>query len=261
MLLGTRLPDNGTSMDTAPDFNFVHNFNTLDGSIAFDAVQDTIYGVNNLRNQIIAYNTATFAEKFRFDIGENVDSGAPFVEPGKLVASQDGHYLALITPTTLRVFGVPAVPLTSVVSRKTHGAAGTFDINLPFDGNPGIECRSGGPNGEYTLVFTFGVNLTSVGGASVSRVGSESEAMISSQMINPSNPKQYIVNLTRVTEHQYLQVTLNVSVAGARTTASLTLWACSSGTPALTALLILPMSGKQNRNPAMRLQTQTFARM
>ena len=181
-------------------------------------MQDTIYGVNNLRNQIIAYNTATFAEKFRFDIGENVDSGAPFVEPGKLVASQDGHYLALITPTTLRVFGVPAVPLTSVVSRKTHGAAGTFDINLPFDGNPGIECRSGGPNGEYTLVFTFGVNLTSVGGASVSRVGSESEAMISSQMINPSNPKQYIVNLTRVTEHQYLQVTLNnVSVAGART--------------------------------------------
>ena len=41
----------------------------------------------------------------------------------------------------------------SVVSRKVHGAAGTFDINMPLMGNSGIECRSGG--GNYQLVFTF----------------------------------------------------------------------------------------------------------
>src|SRR5205823_4473616 len=33
---------------------------------------------------------------------------------------------------------------TGAVSRKTHGAAGTFDVNLPLTGTPGIEPRSGG---------------------------------------------------------------------------------------------------------------------
>ena len=39
--------------------------------------------------------------------------------------------------------GTPLLP-TSVVSRKTHGAAGNFDIDLPLAGSAGIECRSGG---------------------------------------------------------------------------------------------------------------------
>ena len=86
------------------------------------------------------------------------------------------------------------------------------------DGNPGVECRDGGPNGQYTLVFTFGVNLTSVGSSTATSVGGFGEAMISSAMVNPSNLKQYIVNLTGVTDVQIVQVALNnVIVTGART--------------------------------------------
>jgi FtsP/CotA-like multicopper oxidase with cupredoxin domain len=48
----------------------------------------------------------------------------------------------------------PVTP-TSVVSRKTHGSAGAFDVDLPLSGTPGIECRTGGANSEYELVFTF----------------------------------------------------------------------------------------------------------
>jgi hypothetical protein len=48
----------------------------------------------------------------------------------------------------------PAV-LQSVVSRKTHGTAGTFEINLPLTGFPGIECRTGGANGDHDVVFKF----------------------------------------------------------------------------------------------------------
>src|SRR5947199_286670 len=33
--------------------------------------------------------------------------------------------------------------LTLAVSRKTHGGAGVFDVNLPLSGLAGIECRSG----------------------------------------------------------------------------------------------------------------------
>jgi len=34
------------------------------------------------------------------------------------------------------------------------------DIDLPLAGTPAIECRTGGPNGDHTLVFTFLKTLT-----------------------------------------------------------------------------------------------------
>ena len=48
----------------------------------------------------------------------------------------------------------------SVVSRKTHGSAGTFDVNLPLTGAVGIECRSGGATSDYQLVLTFAAPVT-----------------------------------------------------------------------------------------------------
>jgi hypothetical protein len=46
------------------------------------------------------------------------------------------------------------------VSRKTHGTAGTFDIDLPLGGQPGIECRTGGPGGNHRIVVTFPAPVT-----------------------------------------------------------------------------------------------------
>jgi hypothetical protein len=60
--------------------------------------------------------------------------------------------------------------LTIAVSRKTHGAAGTFDIPLPLSGEPGVECRSTG--GAHTLVFTFSNNVVSGNAAVTSGIGS-----------------------------------------------------------------------------------------
>jgi hypothetical protein len=48
--------------------------------------------------------------------------------------------------------------LVSAASRKTHGAKGDFDIDLPLTGNVGIECRSGLTT--YAVVFTFNNNVT-----------------------------------------------------------------------------------------------------
>jgi hypothetical protein len=100
------------------------------------------------------------------------------------------------------------VPLTAVGSRKIHGDAGTFDVDLPLTGNPGIECRSGGASGDYTLVFTFANTLMNVGGASVTS-GSGS---VSSGNIDSSDTHNYIVNLTGVSNAQIMAVSLtNVS--------------------------------------------------
>ena len=65
---------------------------------------------------------------------------------------------------------VPPPPV-SAVSRKVHGASGIFDINLPFTGAPGIECRSGGVTGDYQIVVTF-ANTVTVNGAIQARVTS-----------------------------------------------------------------------------------------
>jgi hypothetical protein len=101
--------------------------------------------------------------------------------------------------------------LTSVVSRMAHGGAGSFDINLSLTGPRGIEPRSSGSlgTGNYTLVFTFMDNLTSVTSATVAThdpAGGTGNVLNSS--IGP-NPNQCTVNLTNVSNGQYLTVNLN----------------------------------------------------
>ncbi len=95
------------------------------------------------------------------------------------------------------------VDLQQVVSRKTHGAAGTFDILLPPTGTQGVECRTGGVNGEHSLVFTFAGPLSSVGSVSVSGSGSVSSSFID------ADPRNFVVNLTGVANAQVVTVSLN----------------------------------------------------
>lgn len=101
--------------------------------------------------------------------------------------------------------------LVSAASRKTHTGV-PFDINLPLTGSPGIECRSGGTSGVYTMIFKFALPISSVGGGSVT----SGTGGVSSGMIDSTNTRQYIVNLTGVTNAQYITVGLtNVAdVAG-----------------------------------------------
>lgn len=113
---------NKASLDTAPDFDFVQPF-TFDGGVAFDAVSDTLYGVDRSRSEVIAYDTNTGAEKYRFAVGEDVSPPPP--TPGgpgpytpelgysKLVASNDGRYLALETPLGFRLYDLLNVAPTA----------------------------------------------------------------------------------------------------------------------------------------------------
>jgi N-acetylneuraminic acid mutarotase len=88
----------------------------------------------------------------------------------------------------------------SAFSRKTHGAAGTFDVPLPLTGNVGIECRSGGATNNYQMIINFATSVT-VGSASVtSGTGSVSSFSVSGSQVT--------VNLTGVTNVQRITVTL-----------------------------------------------------
>ena len=91
-----------------------------------------------------------------------------------------------------------STPLVSVVSRKVHGGAGTFDINLPLTGPRGVECRNpgstGSPGVDYKLIFTFTGAATSCGTASTGTLSSG------------PNSNQCTVNLTGVPSAQYTQL-------------------------------------------------------
>jgi Dockerin type I domain len=98
----------------------------------------------------------------------------------------------------------PPLQLVGAVSRKTHGSAGTFDVNLPLTGNPGIECRSGGANDDYTLIFTFANPLTSVTGAGIT--SNDSMATADAPVISGQTAT---VNLHHVTNVQVITVSLS----------------------------------------------------
>jgi hypothetical protein len=90
--------------------------------------------------------------------------------------------------------------LTGALSRKQHGAAGTFDIQLPLINEPGVECRSSG--GAHKLVFTFNNSVVSGNASVTTGVGSVSGSPIFSA-------NTMTVDLIGVADVQKITVTLS----------------------------------------------------
>jgi hypothetical protein len=169
---------------------------------------------------------------YTFDFG---DGSAPVTQSTPTIDhtyNADGEYPARLTVTDSRgkqsantaqviitvTSGGP--PLSGVVSRKTHGTGvnpPVFDVVVPLTGTRGVECRSGGAQSNYTMIFGFDNTLNSVGGATASATapgGGSQPVTVSSSMIG-ANAHQYIVNLTGVPNGQYVTVTLNSVVDSA----------------------------------------------
>jgi hypothetical protein len=89
---------------------------------------------------------------------------------------------------------------TSVVSRKTHGSAGPFDINLPLTGAAGVECRSGGATGAHRVIITFARPIAYTSAAVTAGAGAISNTTI--------NGSQVTVNLSAVANAQNIAFTL-----------------------------------------------------
>jgi hypothetical protein len=126
-----------TSLYTAPSFHDISDFNGLESGLAFDGVRDILYGVNTATDQIVAYSTPTFAELFRLAIGEAI--GPPPItqfDTGTLVASTDGHWLALETDSGIRLFDVANPP----IAVPPNPRAVVADFN--GDGHPDLVARN-----------------------------------------------------------------------------------------------------------------------
>ncbi len=155
------------------------------------------------------------------DGGNDVTQSSPFISH---VFNTTGEYTVRLVVTDSRgnqssntaTFIVSVEPpLTAVESWMTHGSITTpFKINLPLTGTRGVECRSSSSlgAGNYTMVFTFAHDLMNQTGSSASV--SNGTGSVSSTAFGP-NSKQYTVNLTGVSDQQYI----TVAVAGLHDTA------------------------------------------
>ena len=93
----------------------------------------------------------------------------------------------------------------------------SWPLSASTSGPIQIENQYGGPNGNYTFVFSFAAPVTNVSNAAVTGgIGS-----VASSMIDSSDPTKYIVNVTGVTNAQYLSITLSgISGGGGGSTVS-----------------------------------------
>jgi hypothetical protein len=145
--------------------------------------------------------------------GANAFDAAMFDTTGLFVDGGGGNWVAAPNPSAFYATEIAAhrqfiestvMQAVQVVSRKTHGNAGTFDVDLPLNGSTGIECRSGGATNDYMLVFTFTNNVSVQGASLTSGNGTVTNFTVVANQVT--------VNLTAVKNAQTIIVTLkNVS--------------------------------------------------
>src|SRR5262249_16353612 len=79
----------------------------IDGGFVFDPVRDMLYGVNSTTDELIAFDTTMFREKYRVAVGENVPASSGF-GPGVAAIDSAGTAVYLVTPTGVRRIDLPA---------------------------------------------------------------------------------------------------------------------------------------------------------
>jgi len=81
---------------------------SLTGGEIFDPVRDVLYVVENngTSDQLLAFDTNTWAQLNSWSVGENISSGE-LLGPGNMAISSDGQYVFLATSTDVRMFVVP----------------------------------------------------------------------------------------------------------------------------------------------------------
>ena len=173
----------------------LNNVRTLDGSTAgfgFDPQRDLFYAVDSDTDQVIAYGTTTWQEKYRLDLGQNIDgANGPFGE-GAMAFSHDGTTLYVSTSYGIRVLSLPQPDgraKTGVISGFPSyirtGVQGSFTLQF-MDGAGGpatsfrgtVHFTSSDPSAllpaDYTFTaadqgsHTFATTLSSVGTQTIS---------------------------------------------------------------------------------------------
>jgi hypothetical protein len=127
--------------------------------------------------------------------------------------TDNGYPPATYTVVGNSVCSAGNIEPVGAVSRKTHGSAGTFDIDLPLIGQPGIECRTSSAPRNHTVVVTFSAPVTALTNVTVTP-GSGGTAAVAQNNGFSVNNTEVTVNLTNVSDAQTLTINLLGVTAG-----------------------------------------------
>jgi hypothetical protein len=135
---------------------------------------------------------------------DRLERSTSFVDHTFVKGNTDNAYPA----TTYTIVGgttcsTGTIVPVGAVSRKIHGSAGTFEIDLPLIGTPGIESRS--TSGNHQVVISFAAPILAVQSANVTPGANGTGSVSGSPIISGS---QVTVNLTGVSTAQTLSVNL-----------------------------------------------------
>ena len=175
------------------------------GTIHIGLMEDAGEGRGNvfyLRGSRVDTATPTWEEELVDQVGSVRLDFLYIVLDGNGVPTISYTTPDLEVTTASREFGVSTGCLApvSAVSRKTHAPEGTFDVNLPLVGLPGVECRTGGTSGNHQVVVTFALPVTLNSASVTSGTGSVSSTTVSGN--------QVFVNLSGVANAQTIAITL-----------------------------------------------------
>ena len=117
---------------------------------------------------------------------------------------QNGGPIARTNPSGIQC--LPGAPLPiKVVSQKTHGTAGTFDVVLPLTPH-GIECRAGQPGtDQHKVIFTFPVPISLTSASITSGNGTVNSHTVSGNDVTVNltaapGPQQIVIKLAGVND-------------------------------------------------------------
>ncbi len=118
----------------------------------------------------------------------------------------DGNFLGSVSSGVAHDVGPPPPVLLGAVSRKQHGAAGSFDLPLSANAfSPTTEPRAAGAGASHRLVFTFDKSITA---ATVAVT--EGTAVAGAAVLDGND---VVVDLSGVGNAQYVTVSLSAVAA------------------------------------------------
>jgi dockerin type I repeat protein len=168
-----------------------------------------VYDLTTSRWELAGINLAVDGPFSTSATGANSFNAAMFDTTGLFVDGGHGTWVAAENPSAFYATEISAhrqfiestvMQATHLASRKTHGNAGTFDVDLPLSGKPGIECRSGGATNDYMLVLTFASNVSMQNATVISGTGSATNFTVLGNIVT--------VNLNGITNAQTITVKL-----------------------------------------------------
>lgn len=136
----------------------------------------------DMPSHVNALNTANGQLLWREDLPVENGGNIQVASTARFAMDGSAAYLGTVVNATSDTYsylyafvtGTPSAAAPIAVSRKTHGATGVYDLNLPLSGTPAVEPRSGGTFGSYQVVLTFPTTVTYTGAALTTGTGTVS---------------------------------------------------------------------------------------